>query len=89
MANVGGINPTQGPPPVQPGPAAHSSAPDQASPLADTVEISQQAQLASKIASLDPVRADLVAQVRAEIQAGTYETAEKLDTAIARLLNEL
>jgi hypothetical protein len=34
----------------------------------------------------DEVRLDLVARVRAEIAAGTYETAEKWEAALDRLL---
>jgi hypothetical protein len=38
----------------------------------------------------DPeVRADLVARVRREIAAGTYETPEKWDLALERLLRRL
>lgn len=65
------------------GPAVSSS------PTSDTVEISQQARIAAKLASLPEVRTDLVAQVKAEIEAGTYDTQEKLDIAISRMLNEL
>jgi hypothetical protein len=36
-----------------------------------------------------PFRADLVARVRREIAAGTYETPEKLDVALERLLERL
>jgi len=35
------------------------------------------------------IRADLVSRVRNEIAAGTYETPEKLDGALDRLLNEI
>lgn len=90
MANISGINPTSGPQPVQPNGA--SKPPDQSAPAAqgpDTVEISQQAHLASKLAAIPDVRADLVARVRGQIEAGTYETTEKLDAAIANLLDEL
>ena len=39
---------------------------------------------------LEPaVRADLVARVRREIAAGTYETPEKWDIALQRLLERL
>jgi hypothetical protein len=38
----------------------------------------------------DPdIRHDLVARVRQEIAAGEYDTPEKLDRALDRLLNEL
>ena len=35
------------------------------------------------------VRADLVARVRREIAAGTYDTPEKLEAALERLLEDL
>jgi hypothetical protein len=35
------------------------------------------------------VRSDLVARVKGEIKAGTYETPAKLNTAIDRMLNEM
>lgn len=90
MANISGINPTQGPRPVQPGSVSKTTGatPPNALP-ADTVEISPQARLAAKLADLPEVRADLVARVKAEIAAGTYETVEKLNIAIDRMLDEL
>ena len=33
------------------------------------------------------VRADRVAELRAQIANGNYDTAEKLDTAVGRMLN--
>ena len=35
------------------------------------------------------IRSDLVARVRGEIASGTYETPEKLDAALDRLLDEI
>ncbi len=35
------------------------------------------------------IRADLVARVRGEIASGTYETPEKLNAALDRLLDEV
>lgn len=61
----------------------------------DQVELSFSAQVRGRTAvdstsSVDqPIRADLVSRVRAEIAAGTYETPEKLDIAIGRALSEL
>ena len=64
-------------------------APQTSSQPADTVEISLQAKVASQLANVPPIRADLVARVKAEIQAGTYETPEKLNAALDGLLKEL
>ena len=66
---------------------------------ADKVEISDQAKhtsgaaqvsrLKELMAEVPDVRADRIAQVRAEIEAGTYETDERINGAIDRLLDEL
>jgi len=36
-----------------------------------------------------PVRQDLIDRVRGEIEAGTYDTPERLDAAIDRILREV
>ena len=89
MASIGGIDPTGGPQPVQPNPSPKTPEASAAPEQTDTVEISLQAQMASKAADIPPIRADLVARVKAEIEAGTYETPEKLAAAVTRLLEEL
>ena len=61
----------------------------------DTVEISgEKSARAAETADLrgnttDGIRYDLVNRVRAEILAGTYDTDEKMDIALGRLLDEL
>ena len=55
----------------------------------DQLDISPAAEAAAQAAEGGDIRADLVARVRSEIAAGTYETAEKLDSALDGLLNEL
>ena len=42
-----------------------------------------------KVRQLPAVREDLVQRIKAEINAGKYETPEKLDVASQRLLEEL
>ena len=54
----------------------------------DQVELSSAAQLLSRIGELPEIREDLVARIREEIQAGTYETSDKLDAAIDALIAE-
>ena len=39
--------------------------------------------------SSESIRTDLVNRVRNEIAAGTYETSDKLDAALDRLLDEI
>lgn len=59
--------------------SATSSKPPVPAELAEWIE---------KAKSLPAVREELVARVKAEIDAGTYETPEKLDIAIERLIDE-
>ena len=54
----------------------------------DKLELSGVSQLLKTLKSND-VRTDKVAQVRAQIEAGTYETDDKLDAAADKLLDEL
>ena len=42
-----------------------------------------------EIQDLPEIRTDRVAQIREALEAGTYETQEKLDIAIDRLLDEI
>lgn len=55
----------------------------------DSVELSRTAQLLAKLHALPDVRQDLVDRVRAEIQAGTYETQERLEAALEGLMDDL
>lgn len=52
----------------------------------DQLEISAEAQA---LQSTGGVRSEKVAEVRQQIAAGRYETAEKLDAALERLLDEI
>jgi len=72
-------------------PANVGAANQAAAPLAtnDVVEISTAAKLAAKIHEIPDVRAELVAQVKAQIASGEYETPEKIDSAVSRLMDEL
>ncbi len=62
------------------------------SPSIDTVDqldISSEAKMLSQLKVVGDIRADRVADIRAQIESGVYETNEKLDVAVSRLLNEL
>ena len=90
MTNVNGVNPSWASQPVEPtSQVSHNAPPAQASGVSDVVEISTAAALAAKVHEIPDVRADLVARVKQEIKAGTYETPEKIDTAVERLLEDL
>jgi negative regulator of flagellin synthesis FlgM len=56
---------------------------------ADVVDISETGRLLEMAAQLPDIRADRVAQLRAQIADGGYDTAEKLDLAVERLLDEI
>ena len=58
-------------------------------PANDRVELSGMSHLLKTLKAGGDIRADKVAQLKAEIEAGTYETDEKLDIAADRLLDDL
>ena len=55
----------------------------------DRVELSNHVRLLDRLRQMASVRSDLVDAVRSEIAAGTYETPQKLEAAVVRLLQEL
>lgn len=55
----------------------------------DSVEFSTVARLRASLASVPEVRREKVDRIREEIANGTYETPEKLNLAVDRLLEEL
>lgn len=66
------------------------SAPDaEPADRVDRAEFSEEAQLLGRLAALPDVRADKVAEVRAQLEAGTYETPEKLDIAVDRAIADI
>ena len=56
---------------------------------ADQLDISAAADAAASAAENAEIRSDLVARVRQEIAAGTYETPEKLDAALDNFLDQI
>lgn len=55
----------------------------------DQVELSNTAQLLSKLRDLPEVRQDLIGRVRASIADGSYESDDKTDAAIESLLEDI
>lgn len=55
----------------------------------DTLEISSSASFVDQVHQLPDVRSDRVAALRAAIADGTYETPDKLDAALSRMLDEI
>ena len=86
----GSIGRTQG---TFPANRAHHAEPAQARRPhflgADELDISREADALSRAHEADGIRSSRVAEIRAQIEAGTYETPEKLEAAVERLLDEL
>ena len=86
IANLHGAQPISGPHRTT---APQATAPADAWHGVDELEISPEANLVSQVQDLPDIRADRVAEIREQIAAGVYETDDKLETAIGRLLDEL
>ncbi|MEN6458475.1 MAG: flagellar biosynthesis anti-sigma factor FlgM [Thermoguttaceae bacterium] len=81
-----GSQPIGGPHGVRPNqPMARPAAPQ----IADEVDISDAARLVEQVQQMPDIREDRVAAVRQQIAAGTYETGDKLNIALERLLDEI
>ena len=52
-------------------------------------ELPSVAELAAALRKLPEVRRNLIEQVKAELAAGTYETPQRIDIAVERLMAEL
>lgn len=71
-------------------PAARRAAPDSASRSSgDRVEVSDHARFMEQLRAMPAVRADKVAAIKSAIEAGTYDTDEKLSLAFERMLVEV
>jgi negative regulator of flagellin synthesis FlgM len=55
----------------------------------DQIDISPEAELVGRVGDVPDIRADRVAEIRAQIEAGVYETDAKLEIALGRLLDEI
>jgi negative regulator of flagellin synthesis FlgM len=69
--------------------ASQPSAPSSDVRGADQLDISPEADIVSRMRDIPDIRAERVAEIRAAIAAGTYETADKLEAAVGRLLDEI
>jgi negative regulator of flagellin synthesis FlgM len=80
-----------GPQPINAPHRLHASSPASSGQVAgaDQLDISREADLVSRMREIPEIRAERVAQIRAAIEAGTYETPDKMEIAVGRLLDEL
>jgi len=86
LAHVHGPQAVNGPHRAQ---SAQPAAQDGYARGADQLDISREADMVSRARELPEIRADRVAEVRAAIESGTYETPEKIEAAVGRLLDEI
>lgn len=89
--NIQGINSVHAPQGIAGPHRATAAAAPASSSLTevDQLDISPTADLASRALDGSEIRADRVAQIRAEIEAGGYDSEEKLNVALDRLLSEI
>jgi negative regulator of flagellin synthesis FlgM len=86
-----GAGGTQGPQPIYPRLAAGGVEAEQAVHAGaprDHVEISPLGQMLDGIGRLPEIRHEKVEDIRRQIAAGTYETPERLELALDRMLDE-
>ncbi|MEX0677666.1 MAG: flagellar biosynthesis anti-sigma factor FlgM [Pirellulales bacterium] len=57
--------------------------------VGDRLDISEAGQIAGRLAEIPDIRSERVEELRAAILDGTYETQDKLSTAVDRLLDEI
>lgn len=58
-------------------------------PVSDRVDLSEHARHLERLRALPDVRAEKVETIRASIERGTYDTPERMQAAMRRLLDEL
>jgi negative regulator of flagellin synthesis FlgM len=79
-------------PVLQPQPIQAARAPEAANPAMQTgdhVEISEMGRILDDFSRVPEIRADKVAELRRAIQAGTYETPDKLEIAVERMIEDI
>ena len=74
---------------LRPGPQARNPVSRGTASPQDRVEISELANVMGRLRSMPEVRRTLVERIRAEIEAGGYETPERINGTIEAVLEEL
>ena len=73
--------------------ASKPEAPNPSGPISDELQISpaadEAAHLVDQIKQVPEIRQNRVDEIRAQIEAGIYETDEKIQIAVERLLDEI
>lgn len=90
--DVSGLGSVNGPSPIhQFRPLTDPQQSPQTKPMTpqDEVEISEVGRMLDPSNSTSEVRAERLAQIKAAIEEGTYETPDKMEAALGRLLEEI
>lgn len=90
--DVNGVGSIQGSFPIRPSrPATEVPRASETKPIEtnDAVEISPAGKMLDDLSKSSEVRAERLAQIKAAIDAGTYETPEKLEAALSKMLGEI
>ncbi len=74
---------------IQPTTKVEKTAEPQPAAPRDEVEISSVGKMLDELSPSSEVRSERLAQIKAAIEAGTYETPEKLEAALEKLLGEI
>jgi len=85
-SQIHGAQPLNGPHAAR---GAQPAAPASSSATNDSLDISPAGEIAGRLAEVPDIRADRVNELRTAILNGSYETPDKLDTALSRLLDEI
>jgi negative regulator of flagellin synthesis FlgM len=85
-SGVHGAQPIHGPHAPRP---AEATAPSGSSSIGDQLDISEAGRIAAQLAEIPDIRSDRVAELRAAIASGTYETEARISQAVERLLDEI
>ena len=90
--HIHGPSHLHGPQPVGPPHSSRVAKPEgttSSGPIQDELQISDAARLVEQAKQAPEIRQDRVDAIRQQIAAGTYETPEKLEIALDRLLDEI
>ena len=69
--------------------STQSTASADTAPIQDELNLSDTAQMIDQVRQTPDIRQDRVSALRSQIASGTYETHDKLDVAVNRLLDEI
>ena len=66
-----------------------ATSPNATGAIQDELQISDAGKMVDEVRQMPEMRMDRIKELRQQIASGTYETPEKLDIALGRLLDEM